>query len=96
LLRCLRVKIFDLDSEENRASSYGPAKKASVSSTSTNIRKKSKFTHAYNDGNDTSESTVVGTKSKLISKFRNQTMPNEGPVLVGYERVIFISFRMEI
>jgi len=67
------------DSEENRASSYGPAKKASVSSTSTNIRKKSKFTHAYNDGNDTSESTVVGTKSKLISKFRNQTMPNEGP-----------------
>jgi cyclin-dependent kinase-like len=65
------------DSEENRASSYGPSKKASVSSTSTNIRKKSKFTHAYNDGNDTSESTV-GTKSKLISKFRNQTMPNEG------------------
>jgi len=68
------------DSEDNRSSSYGPAKKTQVSTTSTNIRKKSKFNHAYNDGTENTESvqSSINAKSKLIGKFRNQTMPNEG------------------
>jgi len=66
------------DSEDNRSSSYGPAKKAQVSSNSTNIRKKSKFNHAYNDENTESVHSSINAKSKLIGKFRNQTMPNEG------------------
>jgi len=69
--------------EENRASPYAPVKKPVTSST--NIRKKSKFNHAYNDGNDGAGETAhsqilqqsIQSKSKL-AKGRSPTMPNEG------------------
>jgi len=69
--------------EDSRASPYAPVKKPVTSST--NIRKKSKFNHAYNDGNegtaDSAHSQIlqqsVQSKTKL-TKMRSPTMPNEG------------------